>query len=439
LLTLLKQARAFGLGVVLATQNPVDLDYKGLANAGTWFIGRLQTDRDKQRVLDGLEGAAAAAGAGFERAEMDRLLSSLGKRVFLMNNVHENAPALFQTRWTLSYLRGPLGREQIKKLMAPRKQAPAPKPAAAPSRPDVDASGAPPALPPGVPQYFAPASPGSVMRPMVAGAAQIRFVDVKRKVDDAREVLFLAPIEDGPIPVKWDDATESQLSAEALNADPPAGVSYAPMPPAAAQAKNYAGWKRDFSAWLAASQTVTLYRSPSAGLLSEAGEAEGAFRVRVRMAARELRDRAVDDLRRKYAPKLNVLQDRLRRAEQALDRERQQAEAEKYQTAINVGTTLLGAFFGRKTVSAGTISRAGGAVRSMSRARKEAADVGRSSDTVAAIQGQMADLQSDLDAQISELQGKLDPVGETLETIEIRPKKTNIAVRLVALLWVPEG
>ena len=121
MLTLLKQARAFGLGVVLATQNPVDLDYKGLANCGTWFLGRLQTERDKLRVLDGLEGASAAAGATFDRAEMEQMLSGLGNRVFLMNNVHEDEPVVFQSRWALSYLRGPLTREQIGKLMAERK------------------------------------------------------------------------------------------------------------------------------------------------------------------------------------------------------------------------------------------------------------------------------------------------------------------------------
>ena len=121
LLTLLKQARAFGLGVVLATQNPVDLDYKGLANTGTWFIGRLQTERDKARVLEGLEGASASSGKKFDKQGMEQLLAGLGNRVFLMNNVHEDAPEVFQTRWTLSYLRGPLTRTQIKMLMDPLK------------------------------------------------------------------------------------------------------------------------------------------------------------------------------------------------------------------------------------------------------------------------------------------------------------------------------
>ena len=118
MLTLLKQARAFGLGVVLATQNPVDLDYKGLSNAGTWFLGRLQTQRDKDRVLEGLEGASTVAGHAFDRKKMDEILSGLGNRVFVMNNVHDDQPVVFQTRWALSYLRGPLTREQIQTLMA---------------------------------------------------------------------------------------------------------------------------------------------------------------------------------------------------------------------------------------------------------------------------------------------------------------------------------
>jgi hypothetical protein len=236
----------------------------------------------------------------------------------------------------------------------------------------------------------------------------VRFVDVKRKVDLAREALFLTPIEDGPVPVNWDHATEPGLAATDLTIDAPPGVSYEPMPAVAAQAKHYTAWKREFTAWLAASQSMTLYRSPSTGLISAAGEAEGQFRVRAR------------------------LEERLRRAQQAAEREEQQAQAVKYQSAIDVGTTLIGALFGRKS-----LSRAGGAARSVSRVRKESADVARSADTLAAVQQQLADLQSDLDARIAELHTALDPAHETLEPIEIRPKKTHIAVRLVALVWSP--
>src|SRR6476661_8294781 len=166
LLTLLKQGRAFGVGVLLATQNPVDLDYKGLANTGTWFLGRLQTERDKARMLDGLEGAAAGS---LDRATADRLLSALDKRVFLLHDVHASAPVVFQSRWTLSYLRGPISRDQIRTLTAARPSAAASaSPAAAPAtavssqtpaapRSSKPASSERPVVPPGIEQFFVPA------------------------------------------------------------------------------------------------------------------------------------------------------------------------------------------------------------------------------------------------------------------------------------------
>src|SRR5690606_10063957 len=132
LLTMLKQARAFGVGLLLATQNPMDLDYKGLSNTGTWFIGRLQTDRDKARILEGLEGAGDT---GMDRATLDRVLSNLDKRVFLLHNVHERAPVTFHTRWAMSYLAGPLTRLQIKKLMDGRRDGVTPAAAPATSTP----------------------------------------------------------------------------------------------------------------------------------------------------------------------------------------------------------------------------------------------------------------------------------------------------------------
>src|SRR5690606_12135941 len=114
---LLKQARAYGLGVVLSTQNPVDLDYKGLANAGTWFIGRMQTERDKARVIEGLK--SAAGGERLTPAELEATISSLGKRRFLLHNVHETEPVVFETRWVMSYLAGPMTRDQIRALTPP--------------------------------------------------------------------------------------------------------------------------------------------------------------------------------------------------------------------------------------------------------------------------------------------------------------------------------
>jgi hypothetical protein len=251
LLTLLKQARAFGVGVVLATQNPVDLDYKGLANAGTWFVGRLQTERDKARVLEGLEGVAGEAGASFDRDRTEQLIAGLANRVFLMRNVHEDAPEVFQTRWVMSYLRGPLTRDQIKALMAGRAR---PSTAAAVDRgaaamPAAAATAAGrPVLPPDVPQHFvpvrgaAPAGTELVYQPMLYGAADLRFTDAKKGVDTSEAVALMTQVTADPVAVDWTRAVDVALDPSELASAPEDGARFAELPPAAAKAKSYATW-----------------------------------------------------------------------------------------------------------------------------------------------------------------------------------------------------
>ena len=277
LLTLLKQARAFGLGVVLATQNPVDLDYKGLANTGTWFIGRLQTERDKARVLEGLEGAAASSGKKFDKQGMEQTLAGLGNRVFLLNNVHEDAPEVFQTRWTLSYLRGPLTRTQIKTLMDPVKAAssradqPGPRTESKTSALSSQSSAlrARPMLPPDVPQHFIPVRgsqpSGSelIYQPMLLGAAQVRISDSKAGVDVTKDVTVLAPISDGAVAVDWDHAMEASLALADLESVPLDNAQFGSVPSAASKAKSYETWNKDFSGWLFRNQKVDLFKSPS--------------------------------------------------------------------------------------------------------------------------------------------------------------------------------
>ncbi len=448
LLTLLKQARAFGLGVVLATQNPVDLDYKGLSNAGTWFLGRLQTERDKARVLEGLEGAAATAGSGFNRQRMEQTLAGLGPRIFLMNNTHDDAPEVFQTRWAMSYLRGPMTRNQIKALMDPYKAGqPASVEVAAPAAPrmapaPVAAVEGPPAPPPDVPQYFLPvrgsAPAGSTLtyQPMVLGAARVNFVEARTRVDFTQESVCLTPITDQPIPVGWEVAQETDVSVSDLEKTPQEGGRFAELPAAASKAKSYAAWEKDFVTWVYGSQKLDLFKSPSLGELSQPGETERDFRVRLQQAARESRDAAAEKLRAKYAPKIATLKERVRRAEQAVEREAEQAKAQKVQTAISFGSTVLGAFVGRRAVS-GTLGRATTAARGVSRSMKEQQDVGRAEETVGVIQQQLAGLEAEFTSEMGLLEEKIDPQAETLEPISIRPKKTSIAVQLLALAWAP--
>ncbi|MEY4526687.1 MAG: hypothetical protein RL768_406 [Nitrospirota bacterium] len=446
LMTLLKQARAFGLGVVLATQNPVDLDYKGLANTGTWFIGRLQTERDKARVLEGLEGASSSAGKKFDKGRMEQTLAGLGNRIFLMNNVHEDEPVVFETRWCLSYLRGPLTRTQIKQLMDPVRVAQgdagatgaAAKPAKAPK------GGVRPIVPPDVPQHFVPlrgSKPeGSelVYAPMLLGAAQVRFSDTKSAIDQSQEVTVLAPITDGPVPVDWDHAVAADLAVADLESSPDPAAQFLPLPAGAAKAKSYADWNKDFGGWLFRTQKLDILKSPSAKEVSKPGESERDFRVRLQQSGREQRDKAAEMLRQKYAPKITTLQDRIRRAEQQKSKQQAEARSSQVQAAISVGASILGAFLGRKTISATNIGRATTAIKSAGRVMKESQDVGAAEENVAALQQQLADLEAQFKAESDALAAATDPLNEKLDTLSIKPTKANIAVKLVAFAWTPQ-
>ena len=450
LLTLLKQARAFGVGVMVATQNPVDLDYKALSNAGTWFIGRLQTERDKARVLDGLEGAAAAGGARpFDRQKMERLISGLGNRVFLMNNVHEDAPVAFETRWAMSYLRGPLTRVQIKKLMdsrkaaAPSSEAPAEAPAGLPNPAPRPSGAARPVLPPEVSQFFIPrrsnppAGAALVYHPALLGCAKVYFRDARLGAEQSQAVCLLLPMESETTSADWERAAAVDFGEEDLDRSPADGAAFATPPAIASRPRSYDAWRKELADAIYRTRKLDLLRSPSLGVSSKPGEAERDFRIRLQQAAREQRDEAVEKLRQRYAPKFAALTERVRRAEQAVQREAEQARQSKVQTAISLGTTVLGAIFGRKTISAGTIGRATTAARGAGRSYKESQDVARAGETVAALRRQIDDLDAQMKGEIATLEARLDPATEPLESIGVRPKKSDVDVRTVALTWVP--
>ena len=476
LLTLLKQARAFGVGIVLATQNPVDLDYKGLSNAGTWFIGRLQTERDKARVMDGLEGAAVAANAGFDRARMEQIISGLGNRVFLMNNTHEDAPVVFTTRWAMSYLRGPLTRSQIKTLMdpykarmtapaaataakaapvaapvvtpAPAAPAPAEEPAPTPlgkplertAATPAQAAGLQPTLPPDVSQFFVPVRGSGgmlVYQPRLVAAAKIRYADAKSKVDTADNVIFVTTINDAAVPVNWEESEAPEWGLKDLEKAPSKPGQFVELPTVAGRAKSYVAWSRDFVDWAYSTHKLELFRSPGTGAISNPGESERDFRVRLSQVVHEQRDEASDTLRKKYAPKLAALQEKIRRAELAVDREKNQANQAKTQTIISVGATIIGAFTGRKLVSSSTIGKATTAARGVGRAMQQGDDVTRAQENVQAMQQQLADLEADLKAEVDALAAKNDPATEDMDSLVLKPKKSDIAVQLFSLVWTP--
>jgi hypothetical protein len=454
LLTLLKQARAFGVGVVLATQNPVDLDYKALSNAGTWFIGRLQTARDQQRVLDGLEGAQASAGARFDRRQIGQILAGLGNRIFLMNNVHEDRPVLFESRWAMSYLRGPLTRDQIKRLLESVKSSltvaaagPVPEPASMPAarvaRAASGPAGARPPISPAVSQFFIPqrGAPQEtqtlVYEARCLAMAKTYYVDAKVGLSAEREVSVLAEISPELTRPLWEEAALAEVRDKDLETVPEPGAQFSPVSAPLADPKNYLEWTKDFREWLYRSQSLRLYRSPSLAIVSAPGESEKDFRVRLQQMGRERRDELLERLRQRYATRIASLQERIRRAAQATEREKEQARQQKLQTAISVGVTLMDVFVGRKGFRRTSLGRATTAARGAGRILKEGQDVQRAEENVQALERQLAELQGQVDQETEALRAAVDPLTEELETLEVRPRKTDISVRVFGLGWAP--
>jgi hypothetical protein len=434
LLTLLKQARASGVGVMLATQNPVDLDYKALSNTGTWFLGKLQTERDKARVLDGLEGVSSS----WTREQLGQTLSGLRSRVFLMHNVHEKEPVTFETRWTLSYLRGPLTRDELRKAIGT--PAPSSQRASAPAAVVPPVSAVPaadkPVLPTGINEYFLPSPSVASYEPVVYGSARVQYTDTKRGIDVTDAVHALAPITDGAVAVDWEGASPTDVPPDALTKSPASPAArFGVLPAAARNPRSYAEWASDFQQWIVRAKPLRLFSAPAHKLSSKPGESEAEFAARVQQATREKRDAAVDKLRAKYAPRVERATDKIRRTQGSVAKEEQQASQQKLQTAVSFGATLLGAVLGRKAVSMSTLGRATTAARGVSRSMKESGDIAQAQERQREAETELKEIQMELEREVQELEGAAPEAA--IETTEVKAKKTGVDVRLVALVWKP--
>ena len=433
LLTMLKQARAFGFGLLLATQNPVDLDYKALSNIGTWFLGRLQTERDKERVLAGLEGAAG----GPDRRTLERLLSGLDKRVFLLHNVHEREPVTFRVRWAMSYLRGPLTRNEIQRLMEGREETSAD---AAPAARKVAAAGGEgerPLLPPEVSETFLPClgSPRDIVyRPHLLGEGRVHFIDSRRDIQSKEEVLLLADLEDEVGDVDWYAAQALDLSPDHLEDEPAPEAAFGQLPPVAGKEKSYRSWNKAFSDTLYRGRRLKLWKSPTYKETSRPEESERDFRIRLGQLAREKRDEQTEKLRAKYDKKLETAGDRIRRAEQKVEVQAEQARDQKLKTVVDIGSSLLGAFLSRRRSLS---SRIGTAVKGYGRQARESQDVERAKENLAVLEEKYRALERELEEEIEALEERFDPQNEELEVFAVKPRRADVEVRRVVLAWAP--
>ncbi|NUQ36925.1 MAG: hypothetical protein HUU23_03845 [Caldilineales bacterium] len=467
MLTLMKQARAFGVGIVLTTQNPVDLDYKGLTNAGTWFIGKLQTDRDKARVLDGLESVTTAAGGALARSQLDKLITGLGSRVFLLHNVHESGPLIFNTRWAMSYLRGPLTRSQVRTLMdeVKAREAPAPAatpaaaaPAAAPVPADTLPDGysrTPPALPPDLPQVYLPLrmSPNRALarleeetgqrlqaeethliyEPTLLALGQISFVDRKLGVDATNPVGLLVRSGNIGAVIRWDEAEATDITARDLESAVNGEAIFAAAPAELNSARELKAYEKDFADYLYHEKRLQLPYNPALNVYGRPGEAERDFKARIQLAAREARDKEVDALRQKYQTQIDRLQKRLQVEQRELADDEAEYDARKREEILSGAETVIGmlGIFGRRSRS---LSPAMTKRRMTSRAK---ADIAESEAEIERLQKEIDEMQQDLQAEAETITQKWAGALDELSAYEVKPRRMDVSVGMVALAWMP--
>ncbi len=466
LLRMLKQARAFGLGLLLATQNPVDVDYKALSNAGTWFIGKLQTDQDKQRLLDGLQGAAP----DLERSELDRMISGLDKRVFLLHNVHAPHPVLFQTRWTMNYLAGPLTRAQIpalNRLVQPTAAAAAPEPAQpavapvqAPPQPAAEAVAPPtsleassttrPALPAGVAEYFMPndfslsealsavsmalpanaPAPALLYRPALVAQASIRYLERRHGMDFERKRTALVTDPDRRGQVRWDDCPYAALAPERLGQSNAPGARFTSLDAPLSDAKMMAAMQKDFLDWAYRSSTVRARANQALNVFAGPEVSTAEFRERCSQAARQGRDAETAKVAATYERKLSALNDKLAREQRELKQDEQELSERRMEELGSGAEFVLGLLGGRKRSVSTSLSK-----RRMSQQAR--ADVEELQDAIADMQKQLAALEKEKAAAVQEVNERWAKLVDEVSELPVTPQKQNIFPDLFGVLWLP--
>ena len=445
ILTLMKQARAFGIGMVIATQNPVDLDYKAMANAGSWFVGRLQTERDKERVLEGLRSAAG----GVDVAALDTAIGGLEQRQFLLQSAHRDKPELFSTRWAMSFLRGPLTKEQIATLTP--EQPPAEEESVTVTQSPLadDESGVAPPVADGIPvRWLDPAAPwaaeigadpaGKRLVPFLAARVSLRFDDTKAGLDTTQEwEAVYGPLDSG---LDLDRETAVDYDDRDLRDESPDGAAYVLPSVPLDKAAFFRDAAREIQRRLVDTQTLELLRNAELDLYSRPGETQEQFAARADEAAKA----AADTETAKIRDRLETKRDRL---ERALETARQRVEQASVEQTSRRSTELLsglgsvvGVLLGGKADTR-TIARAGRALggaasrRGMStRAseRKETAE-----EKVELAETDLAELEQEILDEVAEIDEKWAAKADAVETVPIRLEAGDVRVVQTTLVWVP--
>ncbi len=463
ILRMIKQARAFGIGQILATQNPVDLDYKGLSNAGTWFIGRLQTDQDKRRLLDGLEGASFG---GLDRKAFDTLISGLRKRLFLLHNVHQKAPVLFETRWAMNYLAGPLTRNQIPELnelvgakeslsgirAKPAKTTSKSKAAARPAAREAGGgagSATRPALPSGIAEYFLPnnltlmeafkaageslpkeaMSQGVVYRPALLAQADIRYLDRKYNLDfqQKRTALVMEPDRRGV--VRWEDHTTQAVDPNALEANPAPDIGFESLEAPLNDPKVIKSLENDFVDWAFRRSEITVYANTDLKLYVGPPATEGDFRKQVSEEARTQRDAEMKKSQVAFQKKLASLQKKLNKEKRELEADQSEHSQRRLE---ELGTHLENLFGGTRSRR-----RVSTSIRSHRLASQSKEDVEESVETIQQLEEEIELLAEEMDTVLDEIEERWGQIASQVKEISAAPRRSDVLLDLFGVAWVP--
>ena len=490
MLRMLKQARAFGVGQVLVTQNPVDLDYKGLSNTGTWFIGKLQTEQDKQRLLDGLEGAAASQPPGMDRSAYDRMISGLGKRVFLMQNVHAKGPVQFQTRWAMNYLAGPLTRTQIPALnrlvqggaeavetAGPEAVTAVPASKDTPTRPRGEAVAAAaaagtvsvkasqsgpsgmgtatrPAVPTGISECFLPNnltftqslqmagkaqgkpypqeahSTGLLYRPAILAQANVRFLNRKYNLDTEMLLGSMVPDPDPRGVVRWENYPAQSVASTTLGDRPIPEARFAALDPPLNDARILNALQRDFEDWAYQEAKVTVRANEKLQIYAGPDVSHADFRKQCSEAARAGRDEDAKKVEASYQTKIERLQVQLEREQRELKKDEAELSGRKWEEVSNDAETLLSLFGGRRR-------RLSSALTKRRMTSQAGADVKESKEAIQDFQAQIAELEQERAQALEGVNRKWSEIADDEQEITVTPMKKDVLLDIFGVAWVP--
>ncbi|MEE4241314.1 MAG: DUF87 domain-containing protein [Desulfopila sp.] len=441
MLLLLKQARAYGVGIILATQNPVDLDYRGLSNIGTWFVGRLQTAQDQDRVIDGISGGSSSGPA---ESTFRKILADLPGRRFLISSAHLDEVVLFETRWVMSYLKGPISLPDIEKLMEERKQekdsSGSPSETAHPSA--ASEAGAvlthPPLLADTIKQrfYLHPVAVEKYLfEPWLAVVGNVRFYNAKRNIDQVETVSQRLYLDQRFTEPDWYSSEENPYSSADLQERPPHGATYYPPPATVTTLRDLRAYTKSFADYLYNNKKLELYKVAGIALESTPGESLADFKVRLVDRLRELKDQETVKLEEKFQVRQQRIEEDLSRALQKLEKEKGDVTAKTTDTLLSFGTALLGAFFGRKTLSVTSMSRASTGIKNIGRLAREKNEVRNAEEAVMQLEKDIEALAGEIQQETALLAEKYHADNFPIETFAIKPRRSDVFDVDLFILW----